>query len=369
MNIEKDIKLKKYSKKKIICILSIITVVGFLIRINYFSFEVPIIADAIHIFFYAHEITSNQQLPSNYMPFNPGWPIFLSGFFSIVNYENIIEYMQLQKILTVFFSAITIIPIYFLCRRFLSEKLAIIGSVIFTFEPHLIQNSLLGIGDSLYFLLLTISLVLVLNQKKKLVLISFFLVGIAFSVRTEAIFLLFSISTIFLINNRNNKGKIFFISICILVFLIPFSSVSILKYEIGAHSADITRIGSGFSEITSEERGGTIYRANIASENFLKYFGWSLIPIFVILLPLGIFELIKNRNEKFWIFLGIGIFLILPILYAYSIPLKDTRYVYSLFPIFGIALSFLIFGEVPTVLFILGGIIVIGSVFLLHKIR
>ena len=42
---------------------------------------------------------------------------------------------------------------------------------------------------------------------------------------------------------------------------------------------------------------------------------------------------------------------------------------YSLFPIFGIALSFLIFGEVPTLLFILGGIIVISSVFLLHKIR
>ena len=42
---------------------------------------------------------------------------------------------------------------------------------------------------------------------------------------------------------------------------------------------------------------------------------------------------------------------------------------YSLFPIFGIALSFLIFGEVPTTLFILGGIIVITSVFLLHKIK
>ena len=42
---------------------------------------------------------------------------------------------------------------------------------------------------------------------------------------------------------------------------------------------------------------------------------------------------------------------------------------YSLFPIFGIALSFLIFGEVPTALFILGGIIVITSVFLLHKIK
>ena len=42
---------------------------------------------------------------------------------------------------------------------------------------------------------------------------------------------------------------------------------------------------------------------------------------------------------------------------------------YSLFPIFGIIMSFLIFGEVPTVLFLVGGLIVISSVFLLHKIR
>ena len=42
---------------------------------------------------------------------------------------------------------------------------------------------------------------------------------------------------------------------------------------------------------------------------------------------------------------------------------------YSLFPIFGIALTFLVFKEVPTILFLVGGIIVISSVFLLHKIR
>ena len=42
---------------------------------------------------------------------------------------------------------------------------------------------------------------------------------------------------------------------------------------------------------------------------------------------------------------------------------------YSLFPIFGIGLTFLIFGEVPTLLFLIGGIIVLGSVYLLHKIR
>ena len=42
---------------------------------------------------------------------------------------------------------------------------------------------------------------------------------------------------------------------------------------------------------------------------------------------------------------------------------------YSLFPIFGIILTFLVFGEIPTLLFILGGIIVISSVFFLHKIK
>jgi O-acetylserine/cysteine efflux transporter len=42
---------------------------------------------------------------------------------------------------------------------------------------------------------------------------------------------------------------------------------------------------------------------------------------------------------------------------------------YSLFPIFGIGLTFLIFGEIPTIFFLIGGIIVLGSVYLLHKIR
>jgi len=42
---------------------------------------------------------------------------------------------------------------------------------------------------------------------------------------------------------------------------------------------------------------------------------------------------------------------------------------YALFPIFGIGLTFLIFGEIPTILFLIGSIIVLGSVYLLHKIR
>ena len=42
---------------------------------------------------------------------------------------------------------------------------------------------------------------------------------------------------------------------------------------------------------------------------------------------------------------------------------------YSLFPVFGLILTFLIFGEIPTLIMVAGGIIVIVSVFMLQKIR
>ena len=42
---------------------------------------------------------------------------------------------------------------------------------------------------------------------------------------------------------------------------------------------------------------------------------------------------------------------------------------YSLFPVFGLIITFLIFGEIPTLIMVTGGIIVILSVFMLQKIR
>ena len=47
-------------------------------------------------------------------------------------------------------------------------------------------------------------------------------------------------------------------------------------------------------------------------------------------------------------------------------PLGKVMPFYSLFPIFGIALTFIIFLEVPSLYEIIGGIIVIGSIYLIH---
>ena len=84
---------------------------------------------------------------------------------------------------------------------------------------------------------------------------------------------------------------------------------------------------------------------------------------------------IKQINTESWILISyqaiivsLCAHLLMFYLYKYYTVGKIFPF-YSLFPIFGIILTYLVFGEVPTVLFILGGIIVISSVFFIHKIK
>ena len=50
-------------------------------------------------------------------------------------------------------------------------------------------------------------------------------------------------------------------------------------------------------------------------------------------------------------------------------PVGQVLPFYALFPVFGLILTFLIFGEIPTLIMVTGGIIVVLSVFMLQKIR
>ena len=82
---------------------------------------------------------------------------------------------------------------------------------------------------------------------------------------------------------------------------------------------------------------------------------------------------LKNLNSDAWILaLYHGIFCSLlghmAMFYLYKFyPVGQVLPFYALFPIFGIILSFLIFGEIPTIIMLSGGIIVVTSVYLLQK--
>tara|TARA_Y100000590_G_scaffold195123_1_gene221596 strand:- start:481 stop:1302 length:822 start_codon:yes stop_codon:yes gene_type:complete len=84
---------------------------------------------------------------------------------------------------------------------------------------------------------------------------------------------------------------------------------------------------------------------------------------------------LKNLNLEAWLMvLHAGILCSLlghmSMFYLYKFyPVGQVLPFYALFPVFGMLLSFFIFGEIPTVIMAIGGIIVITSVFLLQKTR
>ena len=60
------------------------------------------------------DISTIGNLPNNYTPINNGWPILLSGFFSIFSFENSISYMELQRSMSIIISVFTLIHEEFL---------------------------------------------------------------------------------------------------------------------------------------------------------------------------------------------------------------------------------------------------------------
>jgi O-acetylserine/cysteine efflux transporter len=108
---------------------------------------------------------------------------------------------------------------------------------------------------------------------------------------------------------------------------------------------------------------------------FIGLFGFVILLIISFFIEGDTISTIKSISLNSWILISyqsivvsLGAHLMMFYLYKFY-TIGQIFPSYSLFPIFGIALSYLIFGEVPTILFILGGIIVITSVFFLHKIK
>ena len=102
---------------------------------------------------------------------------------------------------------------------------------------------------------------------------------------------------------------------------------------------------------------------------------------FVVLILLSFFFegntmfILKNIQLDMWFFIiysglivSIGAHMSLFYLYKFY-PVGKVLPFYALFPVFGLIQTFIIFNEIPSLIMTLGGIIVIGSVFLIQKVK
>jgi hypothetical protein len=315
--------------------------ISFIVRFYFFPYDVPLNSDALQYFWYSSNIYHAGELPSDWTPINNGWPIFVSLFFNISDSKNVLELMQIQRLLSVVSSVSIIIPVYFLCKKFVARKFAIIGASLVAFDPRLMINSFLGVTDPLYLLLITSSLVLFIYSNKKLIYFSFVLVSLATIIRAEGLVFFLVLSIMFFIRYRKENWKIFGKYLILLgIFILIILPISLYRVEVVGNDGIFMRSVSSGNELILDFTNNNTVDNNSGIINglktFIKYLIWVMVPNFIIFIPLGIFLIFRNRNfEKNTIILSLGIMSI-PALYAYTVPALDTRYLYTLFPMFSV---------------------------------
>ncbi len=316
-----------------------------MLRLYLIPYELPLTFDALLYFWYGNDISILGKLPVDFTLANNGWPIFLSIFFNGLESNNFLDYMILQRVLSVILSCLTIIPVYFLCRKFFNINFSIIGALIFAFEPHLILNSILGITESLFILLTTSAIVAILNSKIHMSYVAFILASLAVLVRSEGMILFLPLSILFLITNRKNKKTLLHYPILSIIFIIILIPTALHNLEINDNDGFLSRVVSETSQINIIEKEVTNQSSPLnlidRIENFIKMFGWSLIPIFIMFIPFGLFYIIKSHKFNDFVIITLFLTMMIPVIYALSF-LPDPKYSYFVFPIFIIVSLFTI---------------------------
>ena len=154
--------------------------------------------------------------------------------------------------------------------------------------------------------------------------------------------------------------------------LIIFFDPELANNFIGLFYASLMALFFGLAQVYSRQ----LKDLDISLTNaFTGLFGFIILLILSFFIEGETITNIKSINMNTWILIfyqaivvSLGAHLLMFYLYKFY-TVGQIFPSYSLFPIFGMGLTYLIFGEVPTILFLIGGIIVISSVFLLHKIR
>jgi len=284
--------------------------------------------------------------------------------------------MNLQRLISVSISVLTIIPVYLLCRRFFDKPYAIVGAAIFAFEPRIIQNSLLGITDPLYILLVTIALVLFLVHEKMRY-VSFGIIALSSLVRIEGLLLIIPLSIMFFAGYKKEWKLIIKYGMALCIFIVFLLPMLILRIQSNGNDYLTSRTAGEAAGIISQMQynvPGLISELITASKVFVSLLGWSMIPIFIFFVPLGIFIIFKKRDFRSVTVIAFIVLMLLAAFYAYFSQASDTRYLYPIFPLLSVISIFAIkkfsdrFQNRNTILLLMIiGILFSSSVFLHFK--
>ncbi len=326
-------------------VLGVICTVGFFLRVIWIPHEAPLTLDSAGYFWYAIETSITGSFPTSECGWrctfpNTGWSAFLSMFFMIFSFENYIDYMNLQRYLGVILSVVTAIPVYYLCKVFVEKKYAIIASILFIFNPRIVENSILGITDSMYILGISLMLYTFFQHGKNYPYITFGIIGIISIVRYEGLILFVPISLLYFYKFKFSKKTILKYFIAVTIFLLIIIPWGMMKIDLTGYDGLFSNVVAGpiyYSDIVKEKQD---FNEVITSflrtgfNNMLRFLVLATLPLLTFLIPLGIYAMISKKDlSNVLILFCITLTLLLPAFYAYSRSFQEVRYLLPIFPI------------------------------------
>ena len=364
------------SKKYIILYLGLILTLGLSLRFYYLPYDVPIATDGFHSFVYAAKTVFEGNLPVGYGTTNSGWANFLALFFSLSDTSDPFYLMQIQRSLSVILSSLTIIPAFFIFRKFVNIRWALFGCLLLIIEPRLLMSSLEGINYQLFFLLFVLAIALFLTKTNLTLFLSFGCIACATLVRYEGLLLLIPLSTMYFLKFKDKKSVVKFLGMIFIVIII-LAPISVLRIQATENLCYETSFGvrcgsDGFTHdilvgqrflshtlnaaLGQEVSETAIYLFNENNEKtdnyavlfvnkiivsfsaLLKFIGLALIPYFAFFVLYNIILRIKNKksikldwDKKMIVFTASIMFL--PALYAYMRGIEEIRYVLIIIPL------------------------------------
>ena len=377
-----DRKLEIVTSRPIL-FLSIIGIIGLIIRLAYFPYGIPITLDGSGYFWYAIDTSVQGYFPASDCGWrctfpNNGWPALLSGFFVFLNSNNFMDYMNMQRLVSVAISVLTIIPVYLLCSRVVNKKYAVFGAALLVLNPRIIQNSVLGITEPLFVLTFVIALFLFLGNSKRSIYTSFGVAAICSLIRYEGLLLLIPFSIMFFIRFRKEKKVILRYIVALSIFALIALPMAYVRVETIGQDGLLSNITAGpryYQNISQESDQGSYLVLNmilVGSTILVKYLVLSTIPIYVFFIPVGLYVIFRHREYKNITLILTGFVMLMPAFYAYTRSFQEIRYLLILFPIFSIFAAYTMitfenrFRHINIILIILVCVVLLTSVLFLN---
>ena len=340
------------STKKIIVFLIVIILISLGLKLYFIDFSLPYNTDNLGYLLrgFSHLSGDFDQIPDKGI----GWSLFIFPFLNLIESDNLLDYSNLVRIISLAVSSASIPMMYVLGTRFFDRKYSLVAACLFAFEPHLNYYSGIGLAEPLYILAIIATFYFVISNNAKMIIPALMTSSIIWWTRVNGMVIIILTTIVFFIVHKRNPKNLKFYLLGLALFFLIISPMLIQRdsqfgdplyfwyndkifldsYDMLV-SNNIENSGSALNYI--EKNGIFSFTERFISQGIVNsveiLFKLSL-PYLIILVPFGILFSVRAFDQKQTLVWATWIFILgnIAVLIVVIATIPERRFLLLLYP-------------------------------------